>query len=89
MANRKRTTEERLAEVDEKIAFCNKKINEYKEKIKMLQQKKENILNPKPRKRKRKMSFNTVTSIAQENGMTLEEFADKLGIEIDPNDVIK
>ena len=89
MANRKRTTEERIAEVDEKIDFYNKKINEYEEKIKMLQQKKEDILNPKPRKRKRKMSFNTVASIAQEKGMTLEEFVDKLGIEIDSNDVIK
>lgn len=89
MANRKRTTEERIAEVDERIAFCNKKINEYEEKIKMLQQKREDILNPKPRKRKRKLSFNTVASIAQEKGMTLEEFADKLGIEIDPNEVME
>lgn len=81
MAGRKRTTDERLAEVDSKIVFCKNKIDHYQSKLKQLEEKRENILNPKPRKRK--ASFNSIAKLAKEQGMTLDEFATKLGIDLE------
>lgn len=82
MANRKRTKEERITEIDNKIKFCESKITAYQEQIKTLNEKKENILNPKPRTRKTKPTFNSIAKIAKENGMSIDEFANKLGITI-------
>lgn len=70
-----RSKEERIAELDKKIAF-------HKEKVTMLEAKKEAILNPKPRGG-RKKGMNTVLSKAKEMGMTPDEIAEKLGISLD------
>ena len=75
MAERKtRTKEERIAEID-------KKIESHKKSIETLEAKKEAILNPKPRTRKIK-SVNSVIAKAKEAGLTPEEIAKKLGLEI-------
>lgn len=70
-----RSKEERIAEIDKKIAF-------HKEKVTMLEAKKESILNPKPRGG-RKKGMNTVLSKAKDLGMTPEEIAEKLGISLE------
>ena len=62
-----RTKEERIAAIDEKIK---KKRTE----IKLLEEKKKQILNP--------VSMRSVLSKAKEAGMTPEEVADKLGIKL-------
>lgn len=76
MAERKtRSKEERIAEIDKKIAH-------HKECIKALEVKKEAILNPKPRTRVSK-SFNTLIKKAKESGLTNEQIAEKLGIKFE------
>lgn len=75
MAERKtRTKEERIAEID-------KKIDAHKKSIVTLEAKKEAILNPKPRTRKAK-SVSAIIAKAKEAGLTPEEIAAKLGVEI-------
>lgn len=75
MAERKiRSKEERIAEID-------KKIEGHKQNIAALEKKKDAILNPKTRARK----LTSVTSIvkkAKESGMSSDEIAAKLGIEL-------
>lgn len=76
MAERKiRTKEERAAEIDKKIEF-------HESKIATLKAKKEEILNPKPKKRKPR-SVAAVIAKAKEAGMNPEEIAQKLGIEFE------
>lgn len=75
MAERKtRTKEERLAEIE-------KKIEGHKRAITTLETRKEAILNPKPRTRKVK-SVGAIIAKAKEAGLTPEEIAAKLGVEI-------
>lgn len=73
MAERKiRSKEERVAELDKKIAY-------HKQCVTTLEAKKESVLNPKSRKRGSR-SVNTIISKAKEAGLTNEQIAEKLGI---------
>lgn len=71
----RRPAEERIAEIDKKIAA-------HKANIATLERKKEAILNPKPRQSKA-AATKTLIAKAQESGMTIKEIAEKLGIKID------
>ena len=62
-----KTKEERIAAIDEKI-------KKKRAEIKLLEEKKKQILNP--------VSMRSVLSKAKEAGMTPEEVADKLGIKL-------
>lgn len=74
MAERKiRSKEERIAEVEAKI-------KKHEADIKKLKEKKEKILNPAPRKGRTGMK--TIIDKAKEQGMSAEEIAQKLGIEL-------
>ena len=65
-----RSKEERLAKIEQSIEF-------HKKAIEKLEQKKQNILNPKT------SSINMKTLLAQvkKSGMTIEEIAEKLGVQ--------
>lgn len=80
MAYIKKPAEERIAEIDKKIDACKKRIESNQKKINELNTKKNNILNPQPRKRK--ITASVIISKAKEAGMTEEEIAAKLGIEL-------
>lgn len=68
----RRPADERVAEIDKKIAA-------HKETIKKLEQRKAEILNPKPRLSKaQKMKI--VIDKAKSSGMSVEEIAEKLGV---------
>lgn len=68
----RRSADERVAEIDKKIAA-------HKETIKKLEQRKAEILNPKPRLSKaQKMKI--VIDKAKSSGMSVEEIAEKLGV---------
>lgn len=71
----RRPAEERVAEIDKKIAA-------HKDSIKKLEAKKNAILNPKPRASKA-AGLKALISKAKEAGMTNEEIAEKLGISLD------
>lgn len=66
---------------DEKIAALDAKIKYHQDCIKTLEAKKKEILEPKKRQRKI-TSTNGLIKKAAEKGMTLEEMAKKLGIEL-------
>ena len=68
----RRPPEERIAEIDKKIAT-------YQENIKKLTAKKEAILNPKHRPSK-SAKMKAISAIAKETGMSEEEVIKKLGI---------
>lgn len=70
----RRPAEERIAEIDKKIAG-------HKEAIKKLEAKKHTILNSKPRASKA-AGLKALISKAKEAGMTNEEIAEKLGISL-------
>lgn len=70
----RRPAEERIAEIDKKIAG-------HKEAIKKLEAKKHTILNPKQRASKA-AGLKALISKAKEAGMTNEEIAEKLGISL-------
>ena len=70
----RRPAEERIAEIDKKIAG-------HKEAIKKLEAKKHTILNPKPRASKA-AGLKALISKDKEAGMTNEEIAEKLGISL-------
>ena len=70
----RRPAEERIAEIDKKIAG-------HKEAIKKLEAKKHTILNPKPRASKA-AGLKALISKAKEAGMTNEEIAEKLVISL-------
>lgn len=74
----RRPAEERIAEIDKKIAG-------HKEAIKKLEAKKHTILNPKPRASKA-AGLKALISKAKEAGMTNEEIAEKLGISLNDDD---
>lgn len=76
----RRSVEERVAEIDGWIANAEKRITSAQAKIVELQAQREKLLNPPVR-----TSRNTVNKIigkAKENGMTIEEIAEKLGVEL-------
>ena len=68
----RRSAEARVAEIDEKIAA-------HKDAIKKLEQRKNEILNPKPRLSK-SQKVKIVIDKAKDSGMSVEEIAEKLGI---------
>lgn len=68
MANKK-TKEEIIIEIDQKIAY-------HQGCIKTLEDKKKKLLSPKPDARK-------IARLIKESGLTLEEIADRLGVRID------
>lgn len=71
----RRSSEERIAEIDAKIST-------HKATIAKLEAKKESILHPKARISK-SAQMKALLNKAKENGMTNEEIAEKLGIELD------
>lgn len=74
MAERKiRSAEERIAELDSKISF-------HKNAIEKLEKRKEDIRNPK--KRRGRVGVLSIVKAAKESGMTVEEMAEKLGIDL-------
>ena len=94
MADRvRRSKEEIVADIQKKIDFHEeqiKKLNEtlgsklksHTEAVEKLKAKKEAVLNPKERAPRKKKGMNAVIALAKEKGMTPEEIAKKLGIEI-------
>lgn len=80
MARVSRTKEERIADIDSKIEFCNKKISSYTIKVKQLEDKKKEIENPTPKHRKNTMG--NLIKKAKDSGISIEEMASKLGIEL-------
>lgn len=70
-----RTKEERITEIDAKIAH-------HMQCVKALESQKEKILNPKPRSNPNK-EICAIISKAKENGLTEKEIAERLGIVLD------
>lgn len=66
------SNEERIAEIDKKIVY-------YKDLISKMEQKKEAILNPKPRKGR--IGVSSVVKLAKEKGMSVDEMMKKLGLD--------
>jgi septal ring factor EnvC (AmiA/AmiB activator) len=73
-----RSKEERIAEIDNKIQFYKDKIEQCTTKIKVLEEKKANIDNPSGQ---RKVMSNLIKA-AKSKGMTAEDIAEKLGLEL-------
>lgn len=71
----RRSVEERVAEIDKKIAA-------HEESIKKLEERKQKILNPKPRASKA-AGMKVLIAKAKEAGLTDEQIAEKLGITLD------
>lgn len=80
MAKVSRTKEERIADIDSKIEFCQKKISAYTIKVKQLEDKKKEIENPTQKHRKNTMG--NLVKKAKESGLSVEDMAVKLGIEL-------
>lgn len=71
---KRRTKEERIAEIDAKIET-------HKKNIAALEAKKKALLTPKPRKAP--LSINTVLKKAKEQGYTAKDIAKKLDLDLD------
>ena len=80
MAYTRKSAEERIAVIDKKIDSLNQRITADQIKIAELTKKKDDILNPQPRKRK--VTATAIINKAKEAGMTDAEIAAKLGIEL-------
>lgn len=78
----RRSAEERVVEIDAKIAALKATITKQEEKITILEAKKQAILNPVPRVSKAGQ-LKALINKAKESGMTTEEIAEKLGITIE------
>lgn len=78
----RRSAEERVVEIDAKIAALKATITKQEEKIAILEAKKQAILNPVPRVSKAGQ-LKALINKAKESGMTTEEIAEKLGITIE------
>lgn len=78
---RRRSAEERAADIDTKIAACKAAITKQEEKIAALEVKKQAILNPVPRVSKAGQ-MKAIIKGAKESGMSNEEIAERLGIVI-------
>ena len=70
----RRSKEELIADVDKKLAY-------YKERIAILEEKKERLLNPPVRKKS--LTSKKIIDAAKANGLTIEEIASKLNIDIE------
>lgn len=70
----RRTREEIVSELDKKILY-------HREQIVKLEEKKHNVLNPKPRKKS--LTAKSIFDFAKSEGMSLKDIADKLGMNID------
>ena len=70
----RRTKEEIVSDIEKKISY-------HKEKIAYLEAKKERVLNPTPRKKS--LTFKKVLDYAKSEGLTVEDVAEKLGINIE------
>ena len=70
----RRSKEELLSEIDKKIAS-------YKERITKLEEKKQRMINPPPRKKI--VSSKKIIDLAKANGLSLQEIAEKLNIDIE------
>lgn len=66
---------------EERIAILDSKIAAHKANIEMLEAKKSAILNPAPRKRK--ATLKNLMTLAKEKGLSEEEIASKLGLQLD------
>lgn len=66
----RRTKEQLVADVDKKISY-------HKDQIAKLEEKKVQIMTVKPRKKS--LSAKGILDFAKQNGMSLEDIADKLG----------
>ena len=66
---------------EERIAILDSKIAAHKANIEMLEARKSAILNPTPRKRK--ATLKNIMALAKEKGMSEEEIASKLGLQLD------
>ena len=75
------TREERLAKIDAQIEAAQKYVERFSSKIEKLNAKKERLLNP-PKKAK-KATANKLIAKAREMGLSDEEIAEKLGVELD------
>lgn len=73
---KRRTQEEIIAEIDQKIAF-------HKDKITVLETKKQELLTRKPKSRKSDKTLrNELMNQAAKKGITPAEIAEKLGLEL-------
>ena len=70
----RRTRDELVIDIDNKIAY-------HKERIAVLEEKKTRILTPKTRKPV--LTMNKIMAYAKSSGMTLEELADKVGFKLE------
>lgn len=70
----RRSKEELLSEIDKKIAS-------YKERITKLEEKKQRMINPPPRKKI--VSSKKIIEAAKANGLSIEEIAAKLNVNIE------
>lgn len=70
----RRSKEELLSEIDKKIAS-------YKERITKLEEKKQRMINPPPRKKI--VSSKKIIEAAKANGLSIEEIAAKLNVDIE------
>lgn len=75
------TKEERLAKIEAQIASAQKYIERFNSKIDKLNAKKDRLLNPP--KKSRKATANKLIAKAREMGMSDEEIAEKLGVDLD------
>lgn len=75
----KQTTKRAIRPKEERIAIIDQSIEFHKKAIEKLEQKKQNILNPKSRT-STKTQMKTLLNKIQESGMTIEEIAEKLGV---------
>lgn len=94
MAERvRRSKEEIVADLEKKIAYhedqakkwtetLGAKVKTHTDAIEKLKAKKEAVLNPKERAPRKKTGMNAVIAKAKESGLTPEEIAAKLGIEL-------
>ena len=73
-----RPVEVRVAENDEKIVFCNAKIYYYQQRIRQLEEKKDILLHPE----NKKPTIAQVIKKAKDSGMSLEEIARKLKLNL-------
>lgn len=71
---------------EKKKAFleeCNAKITAAKERIKSLEAKKQDILAPKPPRKTKKQKIQEIVKMAMKNGMSVEEIAGQLHVEVE------
>lgn len=92
----RKTPEERIALIDEKIkeaqadiekleekrAVYDAKINKVRAKISTYEMQKKAILTPKPPRKTKRQKISEMVSLAEKKGLKLEDIAERLGIEL-------